>query len=860
MNFDKFSDRIVVLFLSSFLLLAAIIFNFFSSFGVLAGSFYIPFILTSFYYSRPYSALLFAFLSSVLVISSNFSLESLSLYGDLVNNILSTILIWIVAFISQFQRSLLRKVQKNADNFSSAFKYSATGISLVSLGSGKWLEVNNAMCDMVGYSKEELLEMKNHITHEDDIGMEMDLARRIIEGEIKTFTIEKRYRHKQGKIIWALLSVSAVRNKKGQPLYFILQAQDITKKKKLEEDLKERDERYSLVLKATRDGIWDLPDVTKDKEYWSAQWKNLIGYKANEIEGSVSKFHSLLHPDDFHSATQDFNKHIRGETSFYETTYRLKTKSGKYKWFKAKGIVSRDKKTGVKRMTGSMTDIDEQKKAQEALKKSEYARRMFIESSYDGYWDYFINANYEYMSPRFWEMLGYHPREKTHTPQEWQDIINKEDLKLIREDFDKHVKSRGQYPCSREVRYKHKDGSTVYILRKGKVVEWDNDGKPIRMIGTHTDLTQRKQIENELRKSRQRFMLATEGARDGIWDWYNTNDKDEIRYWSPQLYKILGYEQGEILSSYNSFVKLLHPEDIEKYQKAVKDHFENDVEYDIEIRLKTKNDGYKWFRSKGKKSINDEGNIRFTGSLGDISDRKENEEKLATNLKELEERNKELDQFIHIASHDLKEPLRGMHNYASFLLEDYSNKLDDVGKERLETLRKLTQRLEKLISELVEFTSLNQRELNLQMVNIDSMLRDIKSMLLATLSKENVEIIIADNIPDVRCEKILINKVFNNLIINAIKYNEKEKKIIEIGFKKNKKKTIYYVKDNGLGIKKDHYEYVFQMFKRLHSKRKYGDGTGFGLSFSKKVVKQHGGEMWFESELGVGTTFYFTLN
>ncbi|MEQ9115628.1 MAG: PAS domain-containing sensor histidine kinase [Rickettsiales bacterium] len=116
----------------------------------------------------------------------------------------------------------------------------------------------------------------------------------------------------------------------------------------------------------------------------------------------------------------------------------------------------------------------------------------FVESSYDGYWDWYLQEDYEYMSPRFWEMFGYKPEEKEHKPSAWMDMIFPEDLEIAKKNLDKHIKTKGKYPYLQEVRYEHKNGSVVTVLCRGKVVSWDNKGNALRMVGTHTDITETK--------------------------------------------------------------------------------------------------------------------------------------------------------------------------------------------------------------------------------------------------------------------------------------------------------------------------------------------------------------------------------
>ncbi|NEP81875.1 MAG: GAF domain-containing protein [Okeania sp. SIO3C4] len=228
---------------------------------------------------------------------------------------------------------------------------------------------------------------------------------------------------------------------------------------------------------------------------------------------------------------------------------------------------------------------------------------------------------------------------------------------------------------------------------------------------------------------------------------------------------------------------------------------------------------------------------------------------------ELEHSNNELDSFTYIASHDLKEPLRGIHNYATFLMEDYGEIIDQDGQQKLETLVRLTQRMEDLINALLFLSRLGRKELHKAPINLNELIENVAEVIRMSKPNESIEIIKMDNLPIIYGDKILMEEVFSNLINNGIKYNKNNHKIIEIGYKYTEKSAyLIYVKDNGIGIQEKHMETIFKLFKRLHGKDKFGGGTGVGLTIVKKIIERHGGEIWLESNYGEGTTFYIKLS
>jgi len=237
---------------------------------------------------------------------------------------------------------------------------------------------------------------------------------------------------------------------------------------------------------------------------------------------------------------------------------------------------------------------------------------------------------------------------------------------------------------------------------------------------------------------------------------------------------------------------------------------------------------------------------------------------------ELQRSNEELDSFAYIASHDLKEPLRGIHNYANFLMEDYAETLDDDGVAKLQTMVRLTQRMEDLINSLLHFSRLGRAELTEESVNLNELVQQIIATLTISRPQNEVEFRIPRPIPSIQGDYSQINELFTNLISNAIKYNNKPEKWVEIGWIETDPQEIliegegtpmltFYVRDNGIGIPAEHLDRIFQIFRRLHGRDEFGGGTGAGLTIARKIVERHGGRIWVESTPTQGSSFYFTL-
>lgn len=228
----------------------------------------------------------------------------------------------------------------------------------------------------------------------------------------------------------------------------------------------------------------------------------------------------------------------------------------------------------------------------------------------------------------------------------------------------------------------------------------------------------------------------------------------------------------------------------------------------------------------------------------------------------LKKSNDELDSFAYIASHDLKEPIRGIHNHAEVILEDCTGKiLDEPAVKRIKRICDLSMHMENLIDSLLHFSGLGRVDLSFKNVDMNEMIESIRVSLLESIEKQGARVLVPRKLPTIYCDSIRLKEVFRNLITNAIKYNEKSDKIVEISYKEDEisKDHIFLIKDNGIGVPSSHFETIFKVFKRLHSVDKYGGGTGMGLTIVKKIVEKHNGKVWVESVLGEGTTFYVQI-
>ncbi|MEN7547411.1 PAS domain S-box protein [Rapidithrix thailandica] len=253
------------------------------------------------------------------------------------------------------------------------------------------------------------------------------------------------------------------------------------------------------------------------------------------------------------------------------------------------------------------------------LEEKEFIFNAILEATLAGYWDWYIQENYEYLSPTFKKMFGYEDKELENSPEAWQRLIFPEDLERVFRIFQLHVNSKGEIPYANEVRFRHKNGSTVNVLSKGKVIEWDEQGNPLRMVGCHVDITELKNFHKKVNDTAERLERIVSGINAGIWEW---DVQMGIFYASPNMYKLLELPTNLSPLDYSSFLSLIHPEDLPSFHQHLDNYSHHQTAFKIELRLNTKKQGYRWFEvtvnAKGKQAPQ-----VITGSIIEIHERKE---------------------------------------------------------------------------------------------------------------------------------------------------------------------------------------------------------------------------------------------
>lgn len=260
--------------------------------------------------------------------------------------------------------------------------------------------------------------------------------------------------------------------------------------------------------------------------------------------------------------------------------------------------------------------------------------------------------------------------------------------------------------------------------------------------------------------------------------------------------------------------------------------------------------------------------------LVEIAERKQTEEKLRTTANELSSSNRDLESFSYSVSHDLRNPLHTIGSFAEFLMEDYSDRLDEEGQDYIKRINEGVKKMQSLIDDMLRLSRIGRQEMNREEIDLSAIVHNYLQELKGMQPERNVEFVIQENI-HADADPQLIHLAFENLLRNAWKFtSKKEKARIEFGAvpstslrhrtsdaqwpSEAKTRTVYFIRDNGAGFDANFSRKIFEPFKRLHADKEFG-GTGVGLSIVQRVIDRHGGYVWAEGEVGKGATFYFIL-
>ncbi|MBE0614652.1 MAG: PAS domain-containing protein [Burkholderiales bacterium] len=501
---------------------------------------------------------------------------------------------------------------------------------------------------------------------------------------------------------------------------------------------------------------------------------------------------------------------------------------------------------GVGGFFALVIDITERKATEEALRASEERWKFALEGAGDGVWDRNMQTNEVMYSKRYKEMLGYSDDEFENRREEWERRIHPEDKARVMADL--HAYLGGSSPgYATEYRMLCKDGSWKWILTRGMVVRRDAEGRPLRMIGTHGDISERVQRQQELIRANERLDLALHGSRLAIWDVDIVSG--EI-YVSEGWAEMLGDPPAATITDVQSLYGLVHPDDHKKIAEAFVCALKGTrPEYHVEHRVMTRAGRWKWVLSHGQVVSRDASGraLRMTGTNADISARKEVE--------------RMKDEFVAVVSHELRTPLSSI--IGSLALLEKSAFSDPETKTLVRVARSNSQLLGRLVNDILDLEKLDSDTLQIQLepVELEALLSTAIQANQGYAHQYGVSVTLSDSQGPawVNANTDRLMQVMANLLSNAAKFSPRGANI-EVRLARGGDAFRVSVIDHGPGIPEDFKPRVFERFSQADgSTSRQRGGTGLGLTICKIIVDKLGGNIGFVSTAGMGTTFYFDL-
>ena len=517
---------------------------------------------------------------------------------------------------------------------------------------------------------------------------------------------------------------------------------------------------------------------------------------------------------------------------------------------------------GQKAMLEAFIDITERKKAEDSLIRSEKELITTQQITHIGSWYLDVATNQVTWTQELYKMYGfdqalppppYTEHQKLFTPESWELLASS--LANTRETG---------IPYELELKTVRKDGSNGWMWVRGETV-LDKEGKTVGLWGAAQEITDRKRLEEELEKTNQRLMDAQSVAKIGSWE---TNLSNMDVKWSAETFRIFGLEPDSFHTTHPNFLEFVHPEDRAYTDRAFLESINTHSINTIQHRILTPQGEMKVVEENWRIFFDDQGkSIRALGTCADITDRKLVEKELIRAKEHAEESDRLKSAFLSNMSHEIRTPMNGILGFAELLKEPGL-----TGEEQQNYIRIIERsgaRMLNIINNIIDISKIEagQMEIVLSQISVKEVTEQLYFFFKTEAERKGIELLLRNLSTEKETifttDKIKFNSILSNLLKNALKYTHSGS--IEFGYSLNdepdESQTLQlFVKDTGIGIPKDRQECVFERFIQADvSDIQAYQGAGLGLSISKAYVEMLGGRIWLESEVGKGSTFYFSI-
>ncbi|MDP2137416.1 MAG: PAS domain-containing protein, partial [Candidatus Didemnitutus sp.] len=640
---------------------------------------------------------------------------------------------------------------------------------------------------------------------------------------------------------------------------------DVTEEFARERELAALNDRLQLAIKATGYGVWEMDPVTRQM-IWDDRMLEIYGLERKNFNGTITNWQDSVLPEDVVSDEKRFVDAIEGKSPIYQSTFRIKRPDGSLRYIEALGVLQTKRGGGSARMVGLDRDITEATELREELRITEERWQLALKGTNDGIWDWDLVSGHTFRDLRYAQMIGYQPDELP-PGRVWLELGHPDDVPGVESAIADHLEGRGSiYQC--EYRLRHRDGRWIWVLDRGKIVARDASGRAQRMVGTQTDITQRKELEERLRHGEELSLQLSRLAQIGGWEWDLSSAQLS---WSPEMFRIHEVELGFEPTLDKSF-GFYPPEARRRLTEAMEHAVRAGAGFDLELPFTTSRGHNLWVRVLGRAQLKDGRATRIYGAFQDITGRRDAEEMRRQLEGQLFQAQKmeTLGTLAGGIAHDFNNLLTGILGYQDLALDTLPE--EDPARAYLSASREASLRARELVDQILTFS--RQADNEKMPVNLAQIIEDARRFLRATVPATiRIEVDTTAECGSVLADATQIHQVLLNLGSNAahamgVTGGTMRMKLTQVELDAEQASALNEIEpgsyarldfsDNGHGMDEDTRKRIFDPF---FTTKEVGQGTGLGLSVVHGIIQAHRGTVVLESTLGAGSTFslYFAI-